>query len=302
MLDYRTETFLTVCRTMNYTRAARELHISQPAVSQQIKYLEGYYHAVLIRHEGKKLFLTDAGALLQKSLTMLHNNELYLQEQLRLLADRRLTLRFGASRTVGEFMIAAPLAQFLLRRPGADVTVRVDNTRRLLELLDLGEIDFAILEGDYPAELYAHRPYRTEAFIPIYGAKYAFRKKPATLAELTGERLLLREAGSGTRSILERALTERGIALRDFAGVTVVENMNAIKEMVLAGCGVTFLYEGAVRPELDSGALRRLSLSDCDLHHEISLVWKKDNLFQTSFAPLFEELLGVAPSQVAGGR
>lgn len=293
MLDYRTETFLTVCRTMSFTKAARSLHISQPAVSQHIHYLEGYYHARLFRQEGKKLLLTDAGQLLQKSLTMLHNNELYLQEQLRLLADKRMTLRFGASRTVGEFMIARPLAQFLLRRPGADVTVRVDNTRRLLQLLDLGEIDFAVLEGDYPAGQYAHRPYCTEAFIAVCGGGAALPGGPLSLGALTGERLLLREAGSGTRSILERALTEHGLALRDFANLTVVENMSAIKELVLAGCGITFLYEGAVRAELESGALRRLPLTDFAVRHEISLVWKKDNLFQGAFEGVFEELLGV---------
>ena len=78
MLDNRTITFLTVCKEMNYTRAAEKLNISQPAVSQHIQYMEDYYGVRLFRFIGKKLILTDAGRLLQRSLTAFHNNEIYL--------------------------------------------------------------------------------------------------------------------------------------------------------------------------------------------------------------------------------
>ena len=79
MLDNRTITFLTVCKEMNYTRAAEKLNISQPAVSQHIQYMEDYYGVRLFRFIGKKLILTDAGRLLQRSLTAFHNNEIYLK-------------------------------------------------------------------------------------------------------------------------------------------------------------------------------------------------------------------------------
>ncbi len=132
MLDYRTLTFLTVCQEMNFTRAAKKLHISQPAVSQHMQYLEEYYGVKLFRFVGKSILLTDAGKLLKRSLTALHNNELYLKEQLAFLTDKKRTLHFGATLTVGEFMIARPLADFLKLHKDADVSVTVANTAQLL--------------------------------------------------------------------------------------------------------------------------------------------------------------------------
>mgnify|MGYP000337994190 CR=1 FL=1 len=90
-----------------------KLNISQPAVSQHIQYMEDYYGVRLFRFIGKKLILTDAGRLLQRSLTAFHNNEIYLKEQLSFINDKKQTLRFGATLTVGDFMIARPLSDFL---------------------------------------------------------------------------------------------------------------------------------------------------------------------------------------------
>ena len=277
MLDNRTITFLTVCKEMNYTRAAEKLNISQPAVSQHIQYMEDYYGVRLFRFIGKKLILTDAGRLLQRSLTALHNNEIYLKEQLSFINDKKQTLRFGATLTVGDFMIARPLSDFLAKHKGADI----------------GEIDFAILEGDYPKTLYNHQPYIIDNFIPICGKKYPFAAPPARLSDLIGERLILRESGSGTRMILEHMLIENGISLEDFSNVITIGNMSAIKDMVIAGCGITFLYETAVQKELRSGIIKKLDLSDCRIQHEISIVWKKDNLFEDSFKELFEDLFQI---------
>ena len=293
MLDNRTITFLTVCKEMNYTRAAEKLNISQPAVSQHIQYMEDYYGVRLFRFIGKKLILTDAGRLLQRSLTAFHNNEIYLKEQLSFINDKKQTLRFGATLTVGDFMIARPLSDFLSKHKGADISVTVANTKELLQKLDSGEIDFAILEGDYPKTLYNHQPYIIDNFIPICGKKYPFAAPPTRLSDLIGERLILRESGSGTRMILEHMLIENGISLEDFSNVITIGNMNAIKDMVIAGCGITFLYETAVLKELRSGIIKKLDLADCRIQHEISIVWKRDNLFEDSFKELFEDLFQI---------
>lgn len=300
MLDNRIQTFLTVCEEMNFTKAATLLHITQPAVSQHIQYIENYYGVKLFSFLGKRMTLTEEGQLLKNSLTILRNNEIYLKEQLSMLTDKKKTLHFGATLTVGEFMIAKPLSGFLQQHRDADVSVTVANTKELLQKLDLGEIDFAILEGDYPQTLYAHTPYVSENFIPICSPKYHFRKTPKSLLDLTGERLLLREVGSGTRSILEHALLNYQISFEDFPDTLTIGNMNAIKELVIDGCGITFLYESAVAKELTNGQLLLLPLQDFSLQHEISIVWKRDNLFESSFKELFLELFHIeCPSSSA---
>ena len=84
MLDFRVETFLTVCRTMNYTRAAEELNITQPAVSQHIAHLERDYGVPLFAYRNKKLQLTDAGALLRDALSTMAHDERLLRDRMQL--------------------------------------------------------------------------------------------------------------------------------------------------------------------------------------------------------------------------
>lgn len=294
MLDHRTLTFLTVCKELNFTRAAEKLHISQPAVSQHIQYIENFYGVKLFRFIGKSMILTEAGKLLQRSLTSLHNNEIYLKEQLAFITDKKKVLHFGVTLTVGEFMIARPLARFLNGHKDADISMTVANTKELLEKLDDGEIDFAILEGDYSKAAYEHIPFLVDHFIPICSPSHPLVRGSASreqnLAALTGECLLIRETGSGTRSILEQALNSHNLSPEDFANVVTIGNMNAIKDMVAAGAGISFLYETAVKTELKNGIIRKIPLKGFEIQHEISIVWKKDNLFQEFFLDNFAEL------------
>ena len=293
MLDHRILTFLTVCKELNFTRASEKLHISQPAVSQHIQYIENYYGVKLFRFIGKSIFLREAGKLLQRSLTSLHNNEIYLKKQIAFITDKKKVLHFGATLTVGEFMIAQPLSEFLSRNKDADISVTVANTKELLQKLDDGVIDFAILEGDFPHSSYEHIPYLTDHFIPICGPAYRFSqdKSLTALADLTSECLLLRESGSGTRLILEQVLNDYDLAPEDFFNVVTVGNMNAIKDMVAANAGITFLYETAVKKELTNGIIQKIPLEGLNIQHEISIVWKKNNLFQDFFLEVFRELL-----------
>ncbi|MEG0662858.1 MAG: LysR family transcriptional regulator, partial [Anaerovoracaceae bacterium] len=155
MLDIKVETFLTVCKVLNFTKAAKILNITQPAVSMHIKHLEEYYHAPLFQFEGKHFHLTKYGQLLYESLSSMRNNEKQLKDQLRIIKSRNNIINMGATLTVGEFMISRPIGRYLQENPDTEVTVTVSNTKELLAKLDLGQIDFAILEGDFPKSTYA---------------------------------------------------------------------------------------------------------------------------------------------------
>ena len=105
MLDFRVETFLTVCRTMNYTRAAEELNITQPAVSQHIAHLERDYGVPLFAYRNKKLQLTDAGALLRDALSTMAHDERLLRDRMRSSATgARVELSLGMTLTAGEYL------------------------------------------------------------------------------------------------------------------------------------------------------------------------------------------------------
>ncbi|MFR5192113.1 MAG: LysR substrate-binding domain-containing protein [Lachnospiraceae bacterium] len=102
----------------------------------------------------------------------------------------------------------------------------------------------AIVEGNYPKENYSHKKYSTENYIAVCAASHNFIiDHPHTMNDLTCERLLVRENGSGTRNILERSLTARGLHISDFMHYTEVENMHTIISLLKKDCGISFLYK-----------------------------------------------------------
>ena len=113
MLDFRVDTFLNACKTLNFTKTAEELCITQPAVSQHIKYIENYYGIKLFYFIGKKMYLTKEGELLQNALTTIFLDEEHLKSALQKSNSENRKLKFGVTLTVGEYIIAKPLAKLL---------------------------------------------------------------------------------------------------------------------------------------------------------------------------------------------
>lgn len=287
MLDNRIHTFLAVCQEMNFTRAAKRLHITQPAVSQHIQYIEDYYHIRAFRLEGKKLSLTQEGELLRNALLIMKNNEDSLQNALAESSGRTNPLQIGATLTAGSVLLTEPLVRIFRRWPDISLTVTVKNTAELLSQIDSGGLDFAVLEGNFSKAAYSYHTYLREPFIPVCGAGLSIGS-PFSLDELLGERLLLRESGSGTRMILEQILEEHGFSVSDFKNTAEIGNMQTIKELIAAGCGITFLYKSAVSRELSEGTIREIPIS-IGMQHEISVVWQKNRLFEQQVLEVINE-------------
>ena len=173
MLDFRVETFLAVCQTMNFTRAAEQLHITQPAVSQHIHALEEQYGTKLFRSQGKQLQLTESGRLFFRTAAAMHHDDLRLREALHQENTRR-RLRFGATLTIGEYIMPGPLRRLLERKPDIQLYMLTANTQELLKLLDQGELDFAIVEGYFDKQAYDSLVYCTQRYIPVCSAEHPF--------------------------------------------------------------------------------------------------------------------------------
>lgn len=289
MQDFRMETFLTVCSLLNYTKAAEVLHITQPAVSQHIKCLENHYGARLFSNEGKKLYLTEAGIILYNAATTMKHDEIMLREQMTMNKWEKLI--FGATLTIGDFVLPTKLAQYVIENPETEVRMTVDNTETLLNKIDQGELDFAIIEGYFHKTEYDYKIYSCERYIAVCSASYRFQQEPKNLSDLFSERIILREPGSGTREIFERNMEEKNCSVRDFRRIIEISSISAIKLMVAAGCGITFLYEAAVKKELEYGILRQIPLSDFDVHHNFNFVWRKNSIFVDRYQNIFDSLL-----------
>lgn len=292
MLDFRTETFLTVCQTMNFTAAAKQLNITQPAVSQHIHFLEGQYHTSLFIYRNKQLFLTRSGEILRKHLLTMKNDEKAILEELKSNFTGIETLSIGVTMTIGEYAIVDKLANFLIHHPEINIHLHYDNTFQLLKLLDHGQISMAIVEGNYPKENYSHKKYSTEDYIAVCAASHHFfTDHPHTVNDLLYERLLVREKGSGTRKILEQSLIAHGLHISDFIHYTQVENMHTIIDLLKKDCGISFLYKIAVENELQSGRLREISLDDFKMQHDFNIIWEKHSIYTDKYLSICEEFI-----------
>lgn len=292
MLDFRTETFLTVCQTMNFTAAAKLLNITQPAVSQHIHFLEEQYNTTLFIYKNKHLFLTRSGEILRKHLLTMKIDEMAVMEEIKSDSSGIESLSIGVTMTIGEYAITDKLANFLIQHPETNIHLHYGNTSRLLNLLDTGQISMAIVEGNYPRKDYSHKKYSTEDYIAVCAASHNFiTDHPHTISDLVCERLLVRENGSGTRNILEQSLLARGLHISDFLHYTEVENMHTIIGLLKRDCGISFLYKIAVENELQSGILKEIPLDDFKIQHDFDVIWEKHSIYSDKYLSIYEEFV-----------
>ncbi|MFY9426458.1 MAG: LysR substrate-binding domain-containing protein [Caldicoprobacterales bacterium] len=139
-----------------------------------------------------------------------------------------------------------------------------------------GEIDFALLEGNFGRKQYEFKLISDEEFIGVCSPNNKIASNPIELEDLFDQNLILREPGSGTRDILEKALHSRNLSIKDFRRTIEIGNMNAIKELCHQNIGITFMYREAVKKELSQGYLKEILLQDFNIIHPFSFVYLKD--------------------------
>lgn len=290
MLDFRIDTFLTVCKYMNYTQAAHELNLTQPAVSQHIRCLEKRYGQDLFRYEKKKLSLTEAGEILLRVVTTTKSDEKIMLREMNPIHDGLQEYRIGATKTVGEYILLKPLAAYVKKHSTINIKLKIANTNELLQKLQDRDIGFAIIEGYYDPEHYDAIKFSTEKYVAVCSAAYEPKKAFRRLQDLCGERLLLREEGSGTRDIMEHNLAAHGIRIEDFPHKIEVNSLHAIVVLLKEGIGVSFVYEAAVREEIEKGSLKIIPLEDFSVEHGITFLWNRGSAYEDKFKEICREL------------
>lgn len=195
-MEQKPETFLTLCRTMHYGRAAEALNLSQPAVSKHIQALEMEYGAPLFSYANRRLSKTPQGELLERYAISLRYNEETLRAALHKKPE--LLLRIGATKSIGDYILLPEIYRYL-SRPENELLFLVDNTAHLLAQLEAGELDFVVLEGVFNKERYDSFLLHPEPYIGICSARHPLAGRRASIEELFDQRLILREEGSGTR-------------------------------------------------------------------------------------------------------
>lgn len=289
MLDARVTTFLTVCRTRNYTHAARELNLTQSAVSQHIAYLEKYYRTKLVTFEGKTMNLTEAGALLQHAYRSFAHDELLLERQIASASpEAAMRINIGMTLTAGEYLVAPPLARYLAKNPGVHVNIVSRSTKDLLDALARGSIDCAFLEGIFDRSERSCTALCTQELVCICAPDHPLAGKRVGFDKLLAETIILREPESGSRAVLSHALAQRNLTVEAFRHAMEASSINIIKSLVKAGIGISFVYEAAAKDDLSRNDLARIQLTGAPIVHDITFVRPAASLYEKRFGELFE--------------
>ena len=288
MLDSKLETFLAVAQLGSYTRAAAELHITQPAVTQHIRKLEEHYGCQLIDFTGHQLRLTAAGELLLRYGTLQRANERALQAQLEGAAR---TLRVGATLSIADYYLPALLGPHLGER-GWGLSLYVGNTEEMLDKCARGELDCAFIEGMFGGEDFCRHVLLTEDFLPAAGADHPLAGKACGLEELFAHPLVLREKGSGTRAILENHLFQRGRTTEAFARVLECGSFRMIKEILRRTEAVSFLYRRVAQREAEAGELVWLEAEGFPIRRPLYFAYPKNSMTRRACEEFFRRVAG----------
>lgn len=249
-MDAKLHTFLTLCQTMNYRVAAERLHLSQPAVTKQIQSLEQSLQAKLFVYDGHALHKTEKCLLLERYAIMMQSQ--FEELQLAIADKKRLRLRIGATKTIGDYVLIDSIKAYL-QSPAHELSLVVDNTKHLLQMLDENQLNFAVIEGTFSKTKYDSYLLRMEPFVGICAKDSPLCGRNVSVTELLNETIIVREEGSGTRRIFEERLQAEGYELSDFRREVSISSFVSIKALVAGGIGISFLYQSVVAGEGNIG-------------------------------------------------
>ena len=266
--------FESVARQLSYSRAAEELHLSQPAVSMQVKQLEESVGLPLFEQIGKKIHLTQAGHEVYRYGHSIAQQLKLAEEALEDLKGLRRGRLNIAMVSTAKYFTPRLLGEFSRQRPGMELKLTANNREVVIGELAEYETDLAIM-GRPPddinviAEPFAKHPHGVIAAPdhPLAG------KRRIKLARIAEETFMMREPGSGTRHNLERLFVEHGLILK--AGMEMSSN-ETIKQAVMAKLGVSFLSLHTIGLELQAGRLVILDVVGLPLVRNWYVVHRKD--------------------------
>ena len=203
-MDIRLQTFITVAKIKSFTKASEILNITQPAVSQHIKFLEEYYGVIFIKKCGKSIKLTEEGKILYKYAIELNSIYRNLEAEFRNKDNINKTYYIGASMTIGGYILPYILAECRNCYKNIDILLQVNNTEEIIKKLLNRKIDLALIEGTFDKEKFKYIKYKDDELVLAVSHLHEFAKyENISLDKVLKGRLILREKGSGTREIFK---------------------------------------------------------------------------------------------------
>jgi DNA-binding transcriptional LysR family regulator len=288
--------FHAIAENGSLTACARKLHISQPALSREIRAFEERLGVTLFERHPKGMRPTQAGEVLRRYAARLFDLEHAAEAAMREIAGAlRGRLSIGASNTIGTYVLPRVLATFRRERPEVQVTLFVGNTEQVSQGVGDTRFMLGFIEGPLHLEGLIATVFQQDEIVPVASPDHAlFGKRRLTAADLSGQPLLVRERGSGTREVIEETLRRHdvleGLAMQ-------FGNTEALKRAAVHGGGIAWLPRISMVNELSDGSLKVLPLQELRVVRPL-MVLRRDASPVDPFAAAFLRLLG-QPSPIA---
>jgi DNA-binding transcriptional LysR family regulator len=282
--------FVAVAEKEHVTQAARDLNLTQSATSAAIAALETRYGIKLFDRIGRRIALTQTGRLLQGEARAVL---LRAQAAERVLADmaglKRGSLTVGASQTIASYWLPSRLQEFKRRYPDITLRLRIGNTEQIAQAVVDGAADVALVEGDVDDAALSCRRIEGDTLIVVVGMAHPWvKQRKITPRALTTTPWILREPGSGTRSMFEAALKRFGLDLSDLTIALELPSNEAVRAAVESGMSATAISNLVAAPSLASKTLHHIQIA---LPKRPFIILRHKERYQSQVETAFLELL-----------
>ena len=277
MVDSRPYSLLKVAEFGNYTRAAEQLSLTQPAVSQHIRSLEGEFKIKIFERVSNKLHITHEGETVLKYAKRILALVSNLRRELNNEKLQLCSLTIGITHTAESNAIAEALAKYANSRGGISLKIITDVAANLYDKLKNYEIDLAVVEGSTNDPDLVYLMLDSDCLVLAVAPEHPLtRKNVVTINDLKKERLILRLPDSGTRNLFVSSLESQNMSISDFNVMMEINNIATIKDLIRRNLGVSVLARSTCLDELKKKKIAALPIEHFSMAREINIVYLRD--------------------------
>jgi DNA-binding transcriptional LysR family regulator len=294
MSDRRLKVFHTVAKLLSFTKAAEALHMTQPAVTFQVRQLEEYFNTRLFDRTHNKVNLTPAGERVAEFAERIFDLYSEMENSVRdLTGEISGALTIGASTTIAEYMLPALLGEFKNRYPDINLRLKVSNSEGIVSMVEHNVIDLGVVESQVSNKNLIVEVCHDDQLVVVAAPDHELVKRGAKVkaAEIVKYPFVSREEGSGTREVIMQYLIDENVNPGEMNFCLELGSPEAIKGAVEAGMGITIISRSIIDKELKLNTLCELQL-DPPLSRPFSFVRQRQKFRVT----VMEELLEFAQS------
>lgn len=274
MFDFRLKVFDTVAKRLNFTKAANELNITQPAVTKHIKEIELNLNIKLFERNGTKIKLTKAGEILLKYTEEIFSVYQKMEFEIGQLQEKQKgTLRLGASTTIAQYVLPPILAEFRKRFPEIQLSLVIQNSEKIEDLLANNKIDVGLIEAQIKNRTFHYFPFMKDEIVLVSRQNHSIStKNNIKLDDLKYIPLVFREPGSGTLETIDLALKSKNIKLNELNIEIQLGSTESIKSYVLHSNTLAFLSIQSILQELKNQTLIIIDIKNLVIERNFNFI------------------------------